>query len=235
MYNEIADCYDEIFPLNRLFLAFIPEYLGNPGARVLDLGCGPGDYVNELTQSQYDAAGIDSSSEMIKLAQSRNQGTFYHLSFTEINQLDGRYDCVYCIGNSLSYLPSSAMEEFLKDVYHLMGDSGYFVVQVVNWDRYRQTGAMSFPVKTLSDGRTFHRSYEPAKDDTVIFHTKIREGEKVQGSWSDPLHPKTMQDLVAGVQALGMAVAGKYGDYDKSPFIPSLSPATILVSQKGTE
>jgi SAM-dependent methyltransferase len=235
MYNEISDCYDEIFPLNRSFLRFIPEYLGNPGSRILDLGCGPGDYVNALSQSQYDAAGIDSSSGMIKLAQSRNQGTFYTLSFTELNQLYGTYDCVYCIGNSLSYLPSSSMEGFLSDVYHLLNDSGYFVIQVVNWDKYRQTGSMSFPIKTLSDGRNFHRSYEPIDHATVIFHTELRKEGVVQGSWSDPLHPKTMHDLVSGVEKSGMVVVGEFGDYDKSPFIPLLSPATILVSQKRPE
>ena len=69
MYNDIVDIYDEIFPLNTAFPKFIPEYLGSPGSRVLDLRCGPGDYVNELSQSQYQVTGIDSSSEMVRRAQ----------------------------------------------------------------------------------------------------------------------------------------------------------------------
>ena len=60
MYDQIADIYLEIFPLNQEFLAFIPEYLGKPGAKVLDLGCGPGDYVDTLSNSGYQATGVDS-------------------------------------------------------------------------------------------------------------------------------------------------------------------------------
>ena len=48
MYNQIADIYLEIFPLNQAILNLYPYYLGRPGAKVLDLGCGPGDYVDAL-------------------------------------------------------------------------------------------------------------------------------------------------------------------------------------------
>ena len=160
MYNDIVEIYDEIFPLNRAFLEFIPAYLGSPGSKILDLGCGPGDYVDHFARSQYDATGIDSSSGMIKHAQMHNQGTFLHLSFTEIHELEEPFDCIYCIGNSLSYLPMNSMRAFLEDISKLLSESGYFLLQVVNWDKYRHTGSSDFPVKTLNDGRTFHRRYE---------------------------------------------------------------------------
>ncbi len=232
MYNEIASIYHEIFPLNRAFLEFIPEYLGHLGAEVLDLGCGPGDYVHTLSQTQYNVTGIDSSAEMIRQAKSRRQGTFYPFSFTEIDKLDGPFACIYCIGNSLSYLPASAMKPFLKDVRHLLNDCGYFVLQVVNWDKFRLTGGGSFPVKTLADGRTFHRSYERTKEGTVLFQTELRKDGETQGAWADTLYPKYLADMVSAVQVSGMVSVDQFGDYDKSPFSPPSSPATILVVQK---
>ena len=117
MYDEIADIYLEIFPLNQAFLNFIPEYLGKPGSHVLDLGCGPGDYVDTLSNSGYRATGIDSSSTMITQAQAQKKGLFFNYSYTEINQLDGGFNCAYCIGNSLSYLPGDITQSFFKDVY----------------------------------------------------------------------------------------------------------------------
>jgi len=89
MYNDIVDIYNEIFPLNTAFLEFIPVYLGGPGSKVIDLGCGPGDYVNELSQSQYDVTGIDSSSEMIRRAQTGKNGASgknYHLCNEAISE-----------------------------------------------------------------------------------------------------------------------------------------------------
>ena len=235
MYNEIADVYLEIFPLNQAFLAFIPEYLGKPGASVLDLGCGPGDYVDALSRSGYRATGIDSSSVMISQAQVQKQGSFYNYSFTEINQLDGDpnggFDCAYCVGNSLSYLPKDATQPFLKDVHKLLNRSGRFVLQVVNWDRFRMMGASDFPVNSISGGRTFHRRYEWIDHSEVIFHTEIRKGDEILGSWVAPLHPIYIDAIVNDFQAVGLTTIDQFGDYEKSLFDPQFSPAMILVAQ----
>ena len=232
MYNDIVHIYNEIFPLNAAFLKFIPEYLGNPGSKVLDLGCGPGDYVDELSQSQYDVTGIDSSSEMIKQAQTVQKGTFFNSSFTEVNQLDGPFDCAYCIGNSLSYLPSNLMRAFLKEITRLLSDKGYFLVQVVNWDKFLQTGTMEFPVKTLNDGRTFHRRYACKETSKVLFHTELRKDGDILNAWSDTLYPIYLHQFRQDIAESGMTVVGVFGDYAKSPFDKISSPATIVVAQK---
>ena len=231
MYSDIADVYHEIFPLNRAFLEFIPDYLGEPGTKVLDIGCGPGDYVNELS-STHDAVGIDLNTEMIRMAKERNRGTFYRLSFTQMDQLDGKFGCAWCIGNSLSYLPPDAMETFLQEVSRLLVPSAYFVLQVVNWDKYRLTGTADFDVKTLSDGRTFHRCYDFFGDDAVRFKTEVKRDGKVEGAWSDPLYAKYMEALSEGLTASGMDVMGKFGNFEKKPFDPASSPATVVVARK---
>jgi len=232
MYDDITAIYDQIFPLNRTFLSFIPAYLGSPGSKVLDLGCGPGEYVDHLARLGLSATGIDSSAEMIRQAQAEKLGTFFHFSFTEIDQLTDTFDCIFSNGNSLSYLPNELMKPFFADVYRRLNADGFFVMQLVNWDKYRQLGEMSFDVKTLSDGRTFHRNYQPASDGTVIFQTELRKSDDIQGSWSDPLYPKLVEELVLEIFEAGMNVVGKIGDFESTPFDPLSSPATIIVAQK---
>jgi len=234
MYDDITAIYDQIFPLNRAFLAFIPKYLGSPGSKVLDLGCGPGDYVDHLTRSGFPATGIDSSAGMIKDALESKQGLFFNYSFSEIDQLSDTFDCAFSIGNSLSYLPNDLLKSFFAGVCHLLNADGFFVMQVVNWDKYRSTGEMSFDVKTLADGRTFHRSYQPTPEGKVIFHTELRKGDEILGSWSDPLDPKLVDDLVLAIQSTGMEIVGQFGDSENAPFDPLSSPATILVAQKAS-
>ncbi len=232
MYNDIVDIYNELFPLNHAFLKFIPAYLGSPGSRVLDIGCGPGDYVDELSQSQYDVTGIDSSSEMIKRAQNDKKGEFFNYSFTEIRKLDGRFDCVFCIGNSLSYLPENLMKPFFKNINQLLNNKGYLLIQVVNWDKYKQTGAMEFPVITLADGRTFHRGYERTDKSTVIFQTELRKDEDILNSWSGTLYPKYLDHFRQGITDSGITIVDVFGNFEKSPFDPLSSPDTVLVVQK---
>ena len=232
MYDDITAIYDQIFPLNRVFLDFIPDYLGNQGNQVLDLGCGPGDYVDHLTKAGYPSTGIDSSKEMIRQAQESKRGTFFNYSFAEIHQLTDTYDCAFSMGNSLSYLPVDSMSSFFEDVFRLLNAGGYFLMQVVNWDKYNNTGEMSFDVKILADGRSFHRGYDPMPDGTVIFHTELREGDEVLGAWSDPLYPKLADDLDKEIRNAGLDVVGIFGDFLGSAFETQSSPATVLVAQK---
>ena len=232
MYDDITAIYDQIFPLNQTFLDFIPGYLGAQGSKVLDLGCGPGDYVDHLTRAGFPTTGIDSSAEMIKDAQERKKGSFFNYSFTEIDKLPDTFDCAFSIGNSLSYLPNDLLNPFLADVFRLLNVSGFCVMQVVNWDKHRHTGEMVFDVKTLSDGSTFHRSYQPTPDGAVIFHTELRKGDEIIASWSDPLDPKLLDDLVKAIRAADMEIVGQFGDFERSPLYPLTSPATILVAQK---
>ena len=232
MYNQIADIYLEIFPLNKAFLVFIPEYLGKPGAKVLDLGCGPGDYVDALSNSGYRATGIDSSGPMIEKAKVEKCGSFYHYSFSEIAQLDSGFDCVCCVGNSLSYLPNNAWLQFLEDVRNLLKKSGFFVFQVVNWDRIRITKKSEFPINSISGGRTFHRRYEWIDDSEVNFHTELQKENEILGSWAAPLYPKYCNPVVSDLQVAGFTVINKLGDYLMSPYDLQTSPATIIVAQR---
>ena len=105
-------------------------------------------------------------------------------------------------------------------------------MQVVNWDKYHHTGMMDFDLKTLSDGRTFHREYRPTPDGSVIFHTEFRKDEQIQASWADHLYPKLAEDLKLEMQKSGFDVTAIFGDFQKSPFDPISSPATIFVAQK---
>ena len=232
MYNQIVDVYNQIFPLNQGFLDFIPTYLGGEGSSVLDLGCGPGDYVDTLSRQGYTVTGIDSSVEMIRRAREQKAGVFYPFSFAQLQELDDVFDCAYCIGNSLSYLPNDALEEFLAKLGQRLSTGAYFVLQVVNWDRFRLKSASDFPVKTLADGRTFHRRYESIDEERVIFHTELRDGEKLQAAWADALSPKYLHPMVEKLEAAGLEVIEKYGNYQKAPYSAQESPAMILVSQK---
>jgi SAM-dependent methyltransferase len=196
------------------------------------LGCGPGDYVDYFSQRHYRVTGVDSSDVMIAQAQETKKGTFYSYSFAEIKKLWREFDCAYCVGNSLSYLPADALTPFLQDLYDLLKPSGLFVLQVVNWDRLSLTMSSDFPVNEISAGRTFHRHYEWIDRTKVIFHTELRKGKDVLGVWADPLFPKYHEILVVELQDTGFTIIEQYGAYAKSPFDPKSSPALILVARK---
>src|SRR3954452_7373102 len=75
-----------------------------PGARVLDVGCGPGFYVTELLDRvgpQGRVTGIDTASAMIavaaKLSEGHSNATFHQAGAAEIPAEDGECDAVLSV------------------------------------------------------------------------------------------------------------------------------------------
>ena len=167
---------------------------------------------------------------MIAAAKRKHQGTFYPYGFDDINRLEGPFDLIYCVGNSLSYLPNDQLDSFMNGVASLLDEGGIFLSQVVNWDRFLNKGQISFDVKPISGGRSFHRQYEQGIEGTVVFHTAVKKGEKILGEWRDVLYPKTRSLLNSAANNAGLSNSSFYGDYQKSLFHPGESTALILVA-----
>jgi 2-polyprenyl-3-methyl-5-hydroxy-6-metoxy-1,4-benzoquinol methylase len=232
MYDDITSFYQHIFPLNQFFLQFIPAYIKKTPSKILDLGCGPGDYVNEFSRQGHQATGIDSSEPMIVWAKQHHQGNFHHLSFTEINKLKRHFDCMYCIGNSLSYLPHESTAGFLQDVFNLLNSDGSFILQFVNWDKYRLSGSMEFPIQHLTDGRSFLRSYEAHPGSTVLFRTEIQKDGQTLQTWADHLYPRYADVFPDEITKSGLTITGVYGDFKQNPFDATNSPALVITARK---
>ena len=77
---------------------------GRKGA-VLDLGCGGGQFLAEMQQRGWQAAGVDLSSRMIALAKQRvSPGTPLSVACMSSFSVLGRFDAAPCWLDSLPYL-----------------------------------------------------------------------------------------------------------------------------------
>ena len=96
-------------------------------------------------------------------------------------------------------------------------------------------GQISFDVKPISGGRSFHRQYQDGKEGTVIFHTALKKGEQILGEWSDVLYPKTRSMLSVAAITSGLSNPTFFGDYQKTPYHPGESPALIMAADNCRE
>jgi len=87
-----------------------------PGARVLDVGCGPGRDAAWLAEMGFDAAGIDLSFEMLQEGRRRGvsvpliQADMRHLPFRK-GSLDGLWVCA-----SLLHIPKEQVDAVLREL-----------------------------------------------------------------------------------------------------------------------
>ncbi len=98
-FDRIAPRYDELWTdstigrLQREAVWRRIDTLFPPGAEILDLGCGTGADALHLARSGRRVTAIDSSAEMVRIAQSRGVNAL-HLPIDSLAQLNATYDGV---------------------------------------------------------------------------------------------------------------------------------------------
>ena len=159
-YNTVAGDYDREFYLDRdpypplrwrhehmlelIDAASIPE-----GAKVLDIGCGPGEMVVDLARRGFDLWGVDISESMIDIARERVDSandieTAVHLNTGDIERLtfqDGMFDLVVAAG-VVEYLDSDG--PWVRELNRVMKPGGMLLLNVTNRYTIRRLTAPLF-------------------------------------------------------------------------------------------
>lgn len=124
VYNAKASDYDDIFFAGQAgshlkrFMAAV-----EPGGRILDLGCGPGNAAALMQAEGFEISAVDASTEMVNKAQARGipatVQTFDDISGTAI------YDGVWA-NFSLLHAPRAALPKHLAALARAMKPAAAF-------------------------------------------------------------------------------------------------------------
>jgi malonyl-CoA O-methyltransferase len=101
-FGDIAEAYEAFFPSLNRYEGRVERFLADavrPGARVLDMGCGPGLFTRQLPPS-VDVVGLDLSPQMLDVARrGRPTGTYREHSFhAPLPPELGRFDVALAVG-----------------------------------------------------------------------------------------------------------------------------------------
>jgi len=103
LYNRHwgVDYRGEALPIvERLLLARL-----QPGARVLDVCCGTGQFTEEVRRRGFDTTGIDASGEMIGYARENTPRTVLTVADVRDFSLRRKFDAAYSVFESLNHVP----------------------------------------------------------------------------------------------------------------------------------
>ncbi len=151
IWNFWADKYDKLWvqryslkPTRDYIVLTLSNINNNKNIKILDLGCGPGELISELSEEFNNAeiTGIDFSEKMLEISNKRNPtATHLKMDASELNKLDDRYDIIICT-HSLPYYKEP--KDVFKQLYNLLKEDGKILVGFASGDSIYDKFILSF-------------------------------------------------------------------------------------------
>jgi len=103
-----------------------------PAARVLDVGCGTGEYVHRANELGFSACGVEPADAMRKIAIEKNpSSTILDGVATALPFPDSTFDLVICI-EVLRYLHRADNRQALREMHRVLKPDGMLFLTTVN-------------------------------------------------------------------------------------------------------
>ena len=143
-WNKIAEIYQEKFMdlkiYDKSYLEFC-ELIKVEKAKVLDVGCGPGNITKRLLsfRSDLEILGIDYSPNMIELAAKNNPtAKFKRMDCRGLHELNTSFDAIIC-GFCLPYLNADDCEKLIENCFNLLTPNGLLYISFVEGEPEKST------------------------------------------------------------------------------------------------
>lgn len=111
--------------------AIINALLETSAKSVLDIGCGEGWLIRELSALGIKTSGLDVSSTLLEKAKEGNQGKYYALAYEDISSLTvgEKFDALVC---NFSLLGKESVDYIFKVAPNLLNKGGHLLVQTLH-------------------------------------------------------------------------------------------------------
>ncbi len=204
------------------------EGIATAGERVLDLACGPGRHVAELSRRGANVIGLDLSRALLFAARRRGAGPLVRGDMRRLPFRAAAFDVVLNLFTSFGYFATDAEHEVvIREVARVLRPGGRFVLDFLNAPAVRAglvprderslgRGSVVQERRLTEDGRYVIKSIH-VSDESRTFTERVRLFERA--------------DLVGMLAEQGICAEGAAGDYDGSAHGPS-SPRLILVGRR---
>lgn len=223
---------------SRADVDFVVAKLGlQPGAKVLDLCCGQGRHLLDLTRRGYDVVGVDLSEYMLgrcreAAAVSGIEPRLIHADMRELD-FDSEFDAVINVFTSFGYLESDEEDQKVLDgISRALKPSGGFLIHLANRDwLMRNFRDRSWYSNTSGSVTLAERTFDPrtGREDTretTIYPDGLRSERHVS------IRLYTCTELTRMISQSGLTVESTWGGTDSSAFTMD-SRRMVVLARKG--
>jgi SAM-dependent methyltransferase len=197
----VADAYDAI---GKTFAAWRERIVGDPredweaelvarlpeGARVLELGCGPGTVETRRLATRYRLTGVDISPRQVEHARAAiPEARFLCADFTDLELPEASFDGVISF-YVLNHVPRELLAPLLARIHGWLAPGGWFVNAFPTSDNPGWTGEwLGAP--------TYFSGYEPEVNSRLVRDAGFRIERDEPVTFQEPEGPATFQWILA--------------------------------------
>ena len=131
-YDKIAKAYTQEFFDDKIDIKYLNKFssLLPKKGRVLDVGCGPGNFPKYFLEKGFSVEGIDLSTEMIKIARKMvPKGVFRIMDMRKLKYPNESFDGL-CVAYSLYHIPSKQTLDVLKNFNRVLKPNGIIILML---------------------------------------------------------------------------------------------------------
>lgn len=216
--------------------------LAPQGTRVLDLGCGPGLYLERFARVGYRGVGVDVSPASIEYASRRAQehrlGVSYLLGDFRRPGVDGEFDLILCLFGELSTVHIDEVRDVLDMAATHLHPRGRVVIELSTKNGVVAKGSRP-PTWYRAQGGLFAYGMHAVMTESKWFETDHASVERwwvlERGSPRPLMLGSTTwwhRDLEQIIEPLGLVVEARYGDLSGQPQHDDREFVTVVLRQR---
>lgn len=212
-----------------------------PGSRLLDVGCGPGQYSLELARRGYQVTGMDASPDFIQLASCQAATESLPVTFLEGDLLSlpntATYDGILCRGVLNDLCEDAQRNQVLPTLAHAIRSGGLLLFDVRDWPmtlaRKRQHPRFEKTVQTERGWLTFRSDthLDEAQHRLLIAEAHILEQPHgpLQETYQFVMRCWTDEEVATQLARAGCTRLACWGDYDATMPVGATDRLVYLV------
>lgn len=132
-YDQIAKAYTNLYFDDTKELPYFDSLIKNlnTSSKILDIGCGPGQFSKYFSEKGFYIEGIDISNEMLEIAKAKVPNvSFKKMDMRELTYKDSTFDAIFA-AYSLIHIPSNEIDRVLIEIRRVLKPNGYalFIMQ----------------------------------------------------------------------------------------------------------
>lgn len=187
MFDKIAPYYD-FFKQHRDYsaeaaqLSKVIRRHNASAQRVVELGCGTGSLMKQLSKQGYTVAGVDASNEMLRIAAEKLPDvTELHVATFDTYRLQQASDAVVWVDGAIGYVPTEKMQNTLEHIVKASFDGeGVLVIEPWYTKETWRPGHNHLITHQTPSGDIYTRLSHGHEDGSMDFHHLIATGEGVE-------------------------------------------------------